>query len=295
MVTSLMSVEVSQATTGTGPIVLQNGPTFSTPALGNATGTQLTLSSSLNQTLAVVIGGTTSTYAMTTFQASLASGAYVENEIGISNTVCTNLGYSNSATPYGYLGLGGGGVSLQVFPRNTVSTSGTTGAIVVQGGLGVTGAGNFNGALSTNNGTNTFTYSENTVSIVANFITGTYPNSLSFTSSGITTVLGTLKYAKIGRMVQCALYVLYNYNANSAAGVSLSGLPFTPAQDTVAICSPQSNFASAVNDFAIQLSVLYPTQMLVTSIGSGGGLLTPQVLGATSQFVQLCFSYYTTS
>jgi hypothetical protein len=126
---------VSSSTT-TGTLTVTGGLGVSAALYAN----NAVFSSASNQTLAVAITGTTSTYAITTFQASLASGNYVETEIGISNTVCTNIGYNNSATPYGYLGLGGGGVSLQVFPRNTVSTSGTTGAIVVQGGLGVTGS-----------------------------------------------------------------------------------------------------------------------------------------------------------
>ena len=270
--------------TGTGSVVLSSSPTLVTPALGAATGTTLTLSSSLNQTLAVVIGGTTNTYATTVLQASLAVNAYIENLTGVSLSACANLGYSNGTTPFSYWGLNQGGISAAVFARNTASTAYTNGTMIVNGGLGVNGAGNFNGPLSTNAvANNTFNY---------NYGSWTPGMTGSASSpSGLTYSAQTGQYVKIGASVTVNFWLGFSYTSAAISNnILINNLPYTPSYAGTGSCD-------VANSSITLASLPYSLYLNGSSISvyASGSPIVWTVGGRSSQTLQGSFTYLTTT
>ena len=151
-----------------------------------------------------------------------------------------------------------------------------------------------NGKISTNNGTDSFKYSEGTFAVTGKFATGTYL-SYSFTSTGVTTGGYSTNYVKIGRQVTVTLSLAFSYGSNAADSVCIDGLPYAPVQDVVALASPSSNITGVTNDCNVFVSTTYPTVMFICVTGSNGHPFTPQLLGASSQLFIVTFTYYTTA
>ena len=144
--------------TGTGALVFANTPTLVSPIIGAATGTSLSLSSTLNATGATTLGSTLSAGASTLASATITGSETVGGTLGVTGatTLGSTLNVTGASTLTGNTTVGGtlgvtgattlsstsahGGAATFSSTINVTGASTLTGNTTVGGTLGVTGA-----------------------------------------------------------------------------------------------------------------------------------------------------------
>lgn len=329
-------VITSASTTGTGNVVRENTPTLITPVLGVATGTSLALSSSTDATSTstgalTAVGGISSQKnifsagytAINTTAAPRINLKYDGGNFNGSFLKYNYVGNDNSANTFsvGFTTPGSDQTAMtfgrdqHVIPYTTASTSSTTGALRINGGLGVAGdinsAGTLAGAFL-----NTGQASVKLYQGVLGSGSGPAPLALDVSIYSLNSLVtpGPFNYvdysyfSRIGDMVTLTVQLTFDKPAGTPllSVMAIGNIPYK-IRDSHYVqvpCSTKSNFAGVTNPFYAELSGNattytsgFGTELQVNGkqivLTDGRVYITPQSGAVTGQRVNFTMTYWT--
>ena len=249
----------------------------------------LGVSGTINVAALNVISGTTTDATITTeFAGALGAGQALIKEFGVDTLVSNN----SVRQVFGYVGSGSAlnswafqffnvGTTMLLRSPGTVSTSTTTGALIVTGGLGV--SGNIYGTQMSLGGGALFAYSETALTPTMSGASGAI--------TGLTYTLQTGTAVRIGRMVYVYFSVTFSYTVSPISNnmvMSFGGVIPTITGGSGTCNTEVSNIAGT------------PTPYVITPLGtntfqfwSGVNPLQWQTIANTNQRLNGMFTYLT--
>jgi hypothetical protein len=323
-------VITSATSTGTGNVVRENTPTLTTPILGVASATSLAATSSTDATSTSTgaitsVGGISSQKnifaagfnAINTataprinlkYDGGNFNGSFLKyNYVGNDNTANTfSLGFTTPGSDQTAMTYGRDSINI---PYTTTSSSSTTGALTIGGGLGLAGdlvsAGTVGGTYLR---TDPFSFKYKT----GTFTPGAkiYQSNSEFNAGTIT--YSNCTYVKIGKLVSVSFEIIYDMPGAPALSATVyDGLPFTIDSNIVQVpASFRCNFAGVTNP-ALAFSLTYNgytyengsgiqytsdgkslVALYVAAFGSDWAMATSQLGPTTNQKISFAFSYY---
>jgi hypothetical protein len=277
----------STTATGTGSVVLQTSPTLTTPVLGVATGTSLSVTGNVNSLTHTITG---STSGVITIQGQASAGTYNFNlpiTSGTSGQVLTSAGGGTSAMTWTSVG-GGTVTSVALSVPSFLSVTGSP--ITSSGTLAVTLSGTALPILNGGTGSTTSTGSGSVV--LQNTPTLTTPNigvatgaSLSVTGQLISTLEnGTAPLVVTSTTLVTNLNANYLGNATFASPAIIgSGTPnsatFTTLTSNINILTGSTSGVITIQGQAAAGTYNFN---LPTSSGTSGQVLTSGGGGSTA-------------
>lgn len=281
------------STSGSGNFARVTSPAFTTPSLGTATSTGLTVTSTSANSMTVGPNGATNpVLQIDASTASQSSGLMIKGGIAggttqisaVDSTAAANLNIDVKGA--GQLSLNSSGTGpIVLFRATTISGALTYGGVTLSNA--VTGTGNmvlsasptFTGTLTAAAGTFSslidisgasagqlkFPAAQNAsadVNTLDDYKEGTFTPTISFggASVGITYSVQTGKYTKIGNVVLYMIEIILTSKGSSTGSMLISGLPIASA------ASGNATAAVQVNNFAAgAITTIQATQLASSS------------------------------